>query len=363
MIKDQTNTNNFDRDIIVRFLEGYATNQEESDLSAWVNSSEENKKEFLEIKEIWNMAVISEEMKSLDVEADWKTVSSKISKKTTAGTTSQPEAKAKNTSKHSNKKKQPVTPSPKKPEAKIKKMNFTKWITGIAAGLALLAASYFVLQNVEASSDYNGHARHMVLADGTNVWLNKDGKLNAPKQFTGKDRIVYLTGEAFFDVAHDAKKPFRIIGIDSEIKVLGTAFNVRTNERITDVVVEEGKVQLINESKESSQSIILNPGEVGMSNVLGTTKLPNNRPNYHSWRTGKFNFENVPLKFAIRDLNGWFDKEIVLSGQFDCNVTGSFNKNNQKDILNSLKGPCNFELLEFPNDPQHKNKIYLKKVK
>lgn len=367
MIKDQTHTNNFDKDIIVRFLEGYATKEEETSLSTWLNASEENKKEFFETKEIWNMALISKEMNALDVNADWDKVSSQLTEKTSTKTATQPKAKTGKKSnskkKSSQKKKQPVQAKKQpKQEAKIKKMNFTRWIGGIAAGLAMLVAAYFVMQNVGNSSNQTGPARTMVLADGTKVWLNRDGDLKAPKEFIGNDRIVYLTGEAFFDVAHDAKKPFRIICVNSEVRVLGTAFNVRTNERITDVMVEEGQVKLLNEER-GSKSVIVNPGEVGMSNVLGTTKIPNNRPNYHSWRSGKFEFENTPLKFAIRDINGWYDKEIVLSGAFDCNVTASFNNASQKEIIESLKGPCNFEVLEYPNDPTHKDKIYLKKVK
>jgi len=359
MIKDHTYKDNFDKDIIVRFLEGYATKEEESALSNWVNSAQENKTEFLETKEIWNMAVITKELQALDVDADWNKISGKLSDRPTLKAVTQTKAKNKATTKEKSQK----VASPPAKEATVKKMNFTKWIGAIAAGLVLVVAAYFVLQNgVSNGSNSEGPARAQILADGTKVWLNRDGKLTAPDKFVGNDRIVYLTGEAYFEVAHNPKKPFRIICVNTEIQVLGTSFNVRTNDRITDVVVAEGKVKLINQDKET-KSIIINPGEVGMSSVLGTTKIPNNRPNYHSWRTGKFTFENTPLKFAIRDLNGWFDKEIILSGSFDCNVTGTFDKSNQKEIIKSLQGPCNFKELEYPNDPNHKNKIYLKKIK
>lgn len=97
----------------------------------------------------------------------------------------------------------------------------------------------------------------ITLSDGTKVWVNAQSKLNFPAQFSGDERRVSLEGEAYFEVAHDAKKPFYVDSKAGEIKVLGTHFNVFAYHDDIRATLVEGKVEV----RQQENKLELNPGE------------------------------------------------------------------------------------------------------
>lgn len=100
------------------------------------------------------------------------------------------------------------------------------------------------------------------LGDGTKIWLNSGSKLIYPSIFTGKQRVVYVEGEALFDVAHDASRPFVVKTFACEVNVLGTKFNVRANEKsnIFSTALLRGSVEVVKVGTDEEH--VLSPGDL-----------------------------------------------------------------------------------------------------
>ena len=153
----------------------------------------------------------------------------------------------------------------------------------------------------------------VTLADGTKVWLNSKSILKYPVQFIGDKRQVELTGEAYFEVAHNASKPFFVKAGDAEIKVLGTKFNISsyTDEEYIATTLVEGSVQVSSlGSKEllkpSYQAVVnRSGGEFQIREV--DTRL------YTSWVNGVFEFKNHSLEEICHQLSRWYDVEFFFT--------------------------------------------------
>lgn len=157
-----------------------------------------------------------------------------------------------------------------------------------------------------------GQEYHMILADGTEVWLNSDSYLKYPVNFIGDTRKVILSGEAYFEVAHNAEIPF-IVHLQNDIKVevTGTAFNIRNyeDEEELEVVLEKGGVNL---HYKELEFVSLSPGMLASYNAKEeTVKQENvNTSLYTAWRKGEFIFESAPLDEIMHTLARWYDVKI-----------------------------------------------------
>lgn len=145
----------------------------------------------------------------------------------------------------------------------------------------------------------------IVLVDGTKVWLNTKSTLRFFANAPDKERKVWLQGEAYFEVAHNKMKPFRIYTEQQEIKVLGTKFNIRASHQSGQTTLLEGKVSINNES------IILAPGQ-----QLTTTNRLNQKVKYVdvepflAWKNGYFFFNNDSLIKVMSEIADWYDIQI-----------------------------------------------------
>ncbi len=145
------------------------------------------------------------------------------------------------------------------------------------------------------------------LADGTQVWLNADSKLRYPVQFKGKQRLVYLEGEACFDVAHNGEMPFIISANDSKVKVLGTKFNISAykDQAYVATTLVRGSVQV----DYLSDNILLKPGEQSVV-VKGKDGIAINEVDpsiYTAWVHGVFEFEKKDLGSIMTQLGRWYN--------------------------------------------------------
>lgn len=107
----------------------------------------------------------------------------------------------------------------------------------------------------------NGEMKDFILPDSSTVKLNAGSLLILPKEFSSHERAVYLAGEAFFDITHNGKKPFKVKTTDIDIEVLGTTFNVSSykDNRLATTTLSKGKVRVY--VKESQEEYVLKPGE------------------------------------------------------------------------------------------------------
>lgn len=159
-----------------------------------------------------------------------------------------------------------------------------------------------------------GGEYQVVLADGTKVWLNSASRLIYPQSFMGKERRVVLSGEAFFDVTHDAERPFVVETSRMNVKVLGTRFNVNDyddNEEVSTMLVN-GSVEIVSGDQ---QAFRLVPGEQAYGKENELEKREVNVRLYTSWIDGKFLFNNTELEEIAKQISRWYDVEIFFSSE------------------------------------------------
>ena len=149
------------------------------------------------------------------------------------------------------------------------------------------------------------------LPDGSKIYMNRNSEFSYRKNFGKHGRDVKLTGEAFFEISPDVSKPFIIDAGKAKVKVVGTSFNVITNntESAVEVLVETGKVLLSDNS--GSQTIQLDPGFVGTMNSKTSAKSLNNNPNYLSWKTRHLVYSGQKLSVVFNDLKRVYNMDIV----------------------------------------------------
>ncbi|SFA51754.1 FecR family protein [Pedobacter suwonensis] len=169
------------------------------------------------------------------------------------------------------------------------------------------------IQDFTLSTPKGGQYR-ITLADGTKVWLNAASSISYPSAFTGKERRVMVMGEAYFEVAHNAQKPFIVKTQSQEIKVLGTAFNVNAyqNEGVTVTTLVHGRVQL--NSPDISEPAYLNPGEQSVLNQNAFRITPVDASFYTAWKDGEFIFKATPITEVLRQIERWYNLDIDYSG-------------------------------------------------
>lgn len=190
-------------------------------------------------------------------------------------------------------------------------------------GTAKVVDGALVYEGESGTPSYNtmttpkGRQFHLTLPDGTGVWLNSASSIRFPTAFSTGERKVEITGEAYFEVAASASKPFKVqVNQQASITVLGTHFNINayTNEAHIAATLLEGSIEISN----SSDAIRLRPGQQGQitnsSREVGKDiKVVNDVhiENVVAWKNGLFHFEHASLAEIMRQLERWYDIEVV----------------------------------------------------
>lgn len=178
----------------------------------------------------------------------------------------------------------------------------------------------------------------LILSDGTKVWLNADTKLRYPVKFAQNKREVYLTGEAYFEVAHNKKAPFTVHSHDAEVKVLGTSFNVSAydDQEFIATTLVEGSVQINNLGNVK----VLKPG-FQSTLIRGRNEIEIKAVDTHlytSWVNGVFEFENMELEYIMNQLGRWYDVKFFFTEERFRHIrfTGAFEKENSFEYALNL---------------------------
>ncbi len=151
------------------------------------------------------------------------------------------------------------------------------------------------------------------LPDGSTVYLNSGSRLKYPAQFIGK-RSVELTGEAFFDVVHNAQIPFHVNTKNLDIKVLGTTFDVIANEdeQTEEIVLQTGKVDVSVKSGKQLAAMLPNQQLTLDIEKQTITKNEVEASQYTTWKEGKLVFRNENMQQVARRLSRWYNAEVVV---------------------------------------------------
>ena len=161
---------------------------------------------------------------------------------------------------------------------------------------------------------------HLVLSDGTKVWLNADSKIKYPVSFGKDKREVSLHGEGYFEVAKDSTRPFIVSTDKMDVKVLGTTFDVNTyeDEGKSFVVLVEGLVEV---SAGKGESRIITPGhmaEVNMYDVQAKIQVSKcDTEHYVAWKNGNFSFRHASLTEILKRVSRYYDVTVIREEVFE----------------------------------------------
>ncbi|QEM02585.1 DUF4974 domain-containing protein [Mucilaginibacter rubeus] len=155
-----------------------------------------------------------------------------------------------------------------------------------------------------------GEQYQVILPDGSHVWLNAASILKYPVVFTGKERLVELTGEAYFEVAHNKAMPFKVKTRQQQVEVLGTHFNINayTDERTTATTLLEGSVKVTSAS--TNQNMIIKPGEQSTVNGDAMNVQEVDTDEAIAWKNGYFLFNDENLASIMKKVSRWYNVEV-----------------------------------------------------
>ncbi|MDF2856777.1 MAG: hypothetical protein K0Q87_2628 [Neobacillus sp.] len=203
----------------------------------------------------------------------------------------------------------------------------------------------------ESAIEYNtlvvpkGHFYKLNLEDGTQVWVNANSQLKFPEKFDKNERRVILDGEAYFEVSHDAKRPFYVESKGNEVKVLGTHFNINAYSNNVRTTLSSGRVRV----SHSGNVIVLEPGEY--ANLIGEQLRKGKADLEHdlSWHNNQFYFKKETIVEIASTLSKWYDIQVKFKKDvaLDKVYTGNFKRDVKlSEVLEMLTYVCDlrFEL-------------------
>jgi transmembrane sensor len=304
------------KDILIRYFSREISPEEEKAFFEWIDKDPENKKAFEEAGSVWKITGSLNDFHSWDTDQSWKRLKTQIIFEG-AGDSRRPQF---------------------------------LWLK-VAASVALLITIGFLVRNFTtqyqgkimqmAAEEPNGRIEMMEfstrndmhilhLPDSSIVWLNKNSKIKYPHQFDEKERVVYMEGEAFFEITKRPDQPFTIYSGQTKTKVLGTSFNLRSypSEDKTKLSVVTGKVEFSYKNEKSGNStIVLEPNETGVfdKNNYLISKV-NNKGNsgFLAWKANKNEIKKTSL----------YQKEI--SEPFDVFLHSSQDKTRQNIMKRTI---------------------------
>ncbi|MDY6867398.1 MAG: DUF4974 domain-containing protein [Chloroflexota bacterium] len=333
------------KEVLHKYISGNCTSEEEELVEEWLNESLENTKIMEQMKLIWGVSP----GKSIEVDshAAWKSFKSDSIDKEARFQ----EPKHDSTSNHE--------------EIGLPIRNYSKqrgWYTYRVMTLTAAIAAVFLVtilfNNSRRISDENtklelvhqeiitkkGQQTTVGLSDGTRIYVNAESKLSVPQNYMDEQRIVYLEGEAFFEVTSDETKPFIVQAGHSVTRVLGTKFNVTAypEEQKVQVVVAEGKVALRSSVDQALvPEVQLKRNQLGAISINGeiiASKI-SDASIYTDWFRGKLTFQDTPLDEVAKRLERWYDVEIKIDNDISTSerlLHGTFEDASLTSVLNSI---------------------------
>jgi ferric-dicitrate binding protein FerR (iron transport regulator) len=316
-----------EQDQIIRFITGNLNEEEATEVRNWINADQDNKKEFIRLKNIYALA--SEKRNRLIIEDDFLKVNRQI----------------------------------KSNQITSRKSILLKYIQYAAILAVALFTGYSASEfhhhfslgktNEPYTEFYSpdGQISEFKLTDGTKIWVNSGTRIKVPVNFSSKHRIIMMEGEAFFQVTKDQHHPFYINANELSVKVMGTSFNVSAypSEKYSEITLVEGKVGV--KERNGDRLGVLLPGQQLVYDNIARTKLKRevDISPYEAWRDGKMIFKGQTLSEIALKLERWFNVEINFKDESigQIKFTGTILKNkplNQVLEIITLSAPIKFDI-------------------
>jgi transmembrane sensor len=305
--------------LIVKYLSGNITHDEIIKLESWIKEKTANRDLFNGYKKVWESLGKVADIAGIDIQEEWKRVKGQMD-----------DPGIRRIIKHKF----------------TAERNFSYWFIRIAAAFIIGLLLGITVIHISRNAGYvcsttENTTMIAQLPDGSQVTLNTGSSIKYREKSRSNQRIVQLTGEAYFEISADQARPFIVNTDGIEIKVLGTSFNVNAYKEKDEieVVVNSGQVAVTKEGK-TTQRLILKPGNRGIFNRSdqSLTLSVNEDPNFLSWKTRQFVFEDRTLEEIINTINKIYQSNIHILGDSlkGKRVTTSFNNQSVDAILNVL---------------------------
>jgi transmembrane sensor len=299
---------NISEELLARYLADTASVEERAEVDNWLAQSSVHQQEFAAYRLIWDHAGSLSKRIEVDTDAAWNKMKMKMG---TDASSPAPEARQIDFT----------------PPVLHRKPQWTMWAAA-AITLLLVAFGWNFFQSGRFSEPVQvataNNTTEQILPDGTKVFLNYNSSLTFPEKFSGDLRTVSLKGEAFFEVKPDAKHPFVINANGTEIRVLGTSFNVKAYQKSpVRVDVATGKVRV----SKASKKIELEKGE-GAEVLNDSIRAFHANMNAMGYRTQIYDFDAADLNDVITSIREGYHVDVRLSNQrlAQCRLTIRFEK-------------------------------------
>jgi transmembrane sensor len=188
-----------------------------------------------------------------------------------------------------------------------------------------------------------GGKYQLILADGTKVWLNAGSMIKYPVDFVSSERTVELSGEAYFEVAHNSHRPFKVISAGQVVQVLGTHFNINAypDEDAVKTTLLKGSVKVYTTKMGSTAagSIIIKPNEQAVFRNALLSKATVDADEYTAWKNGVILFRNADIHDVMRKISRWYNVDVEYRGRMLSDTyNGEIPRNAAfSDVLKILK--------------------------
>jgi ferric-dicitrate binding protein FerR (iron transport regulator) len=320
-----------EEDKLIRFLNGTASPKEEQEVAQWLKEPE-SRREFDALMEKY----IDNPSPRFSDDVDYKQMLGEIHQK--------------------------IHKPAEKKKGNVRQLIFKS--LKVAASVVLITFSaYVMIENYnykeKAQSDRNqtlityttrttgpGEKLTITMPDKTKVIVNSQSEITFGTDYGKTERVVNIKGEAFFEVAKDPSKPFKVISEGVTTTALGTAFNVYSRNNDLKIALVEGKVAVTN----ADQKIELTPGLMALMNsgIRDTQDISIQKfdqENLTAWKEGKLIFDRKPFGEILKDLSKWYAVDIKTEKgvNLDKKVIGTFQNKNLEDILTGLGFSLGFE--------------------
>lgn len=226
-------------------------------------------------------------------------------------------------------------------------------LLGIGSLIIILNSRGVIGSGTISATTENQKNLQVTLPDGSNVILNRNTRLTYRKNFGRNGRNVSLTGEAFFEITPDKENPFIIDAGKARVKVVGTSFNVNTNnsDSAVEVFVKTGTV-MVSDIK-GTRSMTLDPGYVGTMNSESSEKRLNDDQNYMAWNNGILIYDRQTLEVVFRDLKKVYNMDIVADDskilEYTWSTNGPLDNETRETIIRLICGSFNLSYTKDGN--------------
>lgn len=336
-------------DLLARYVAGETTDYETRQVKSWLAQSASHAKELARFQQIWENSANIRSTTEVDVDLAWKKVSGRLAiaaENHHSGTPKTPfpsEGKGVGIG---------VTSTPKIIPLHRSPLLFWRVAASVLVVVGLGWLGYRFLQPLEKPEiakviKTKQNTLEQTLSDGTKVYLNQNSTLTTAADFDDETRTVTLQGEAYFDVKRDETRPFVIKANGTEVRVLGTSFNVKAYDKRVSVAVMSGKVQF---SSAKAKTLLIKDESAAVE-ADTIIKLPEINLNELAYRTRVFVFDKTNLSDVVASLREGYQADIRLSSRHlaKCQLTARFEKESLDATLTVIAETLNLKVVRRGN--------------